>query len=172
MNLPQPAAPKTGGMVRKTERATRIATALLGIALAVFVGYVGLFRLGSSVVSLSYDMPFMVHHAGGAEQLRLLYLNAHSGDVLDRSKQAELLGRLDEAGAKAVLYDIFFNTASEDPEVDQQFATAIRQFRGVDGEGKPLPGPPPGTGIYRLRVTARNYSGPFCAGERFAELGR
>lgn len=142
MSLPHPAPPKAGGMIRKTERGTRIASAVLGAALAVFVGYVGLFRLGSSVVSLSYDMPFMVHQAGGAEQLRLVYLNAHAGDVLDRDQQAQLLERLDAAGAKAVLYDIFFNLPSEQPEVDQKFAAAIRQFRGVDAEGKPLPGVP------------------------------
>ncbi len=127
-------------MIRKTERGTRIAAALVGAALTVFVGYAALFRMGESLVSMSYDMPFIVHRAGTADELRIVYLNKLDEEMLDRQPQARLLDVLGEAGAKAVFYDVIFDRDSKDSSIDKDFAAAIRRFRGVDAEGHPIPG--------------------------------
>lgn len=139
--IPGP-SPKPIRVSRRTERGTRLATAIMGAALAVLVGYLGLFRMGQAVVSLSYDMPFMVHRPGSEDRVRMVYLSDHSGESLDRRPQAQLLDRLGEAGAQAVVYDIIFDREHADPQVDLAFAAAIRRFRGVDAEGRPIPGRP------------------------------
>lgn len=131
---------KSGGVIRRTERGTRLVAALIGVFLTVCVGYVALLRAGKPLVSMSYDMPFIVHRAGSAGELRIVYLSDLNQDVLDRRSQARLLDKLGEAGAKAVVYDIIFDRKSEDPGVDEAFAAAIRRFRGVDAEGNPIPG--------------------------------
>lgn len=140
--MPSPSISKPTGMVRRTERGTRVAAALVGAALTVLIGHAGLFRLGESVVSLSYDMPFIVHEAGAAADLRIVYLDKLDEEFLDRRPQARLLDKLGEAGAKAVVYDIIFDRASGDPSIDKEFADAIRRFRGVDADGNPIPGQP------------------------------
>ena len=142
MHASSASASKPPRLSRRTERGTRLATAVMGVALAVFAGYAGLFRMGQSLVSLSYDMPFIMHRADNSDEVRLVYLNAHLKETLDRRPQAQLLDRLGEAGARAVVYDIVFDQESAEPQVDQAFADAIRRFRGVDAEGKPVPGRP------------------------------
>lgn len=140
MTASPPAPPKPAPSSRRTERGTRLATAVMGAALTVLAGYAGLFRMGQSVVSLSYDMPFIVHRAGSADDVRLVYLNEHDEKWLKREPQAQLLHRLKEAGARAVVYDIIFDREYEDPQVDRDFAAAIRSFRGVNDSGEPIPG--------------------------------
>ena len=130
------------GVIRRTERGTRMVAALVGAFLAVSAGLIALNRLGESIVSLSYDMPFMVHRAGGGADIRIVYIDKLDQALLDRKSQAAVLDKLAEAGAKAVLYDIIFDTESKDPAVDMEFAAAIRRFRGVDGDGKPVEGRP------------------------------
>ena len=129
-------------MIRRTEWGTRIALAIAGAALTVLAGYFALLRLGESLVSLSYDMPFIVHRPGTAGDLRMVFLSQLDEEMLDRRPQARLLDRLGEAGAKAVVYDIIFDWESADPEVDRDFAAAMRRFRGVDAAGKRIPGMP------------------------------
>ena len=131
---------KPTGIVRRTELGTRWVAALIGAVLTGFVGYAALFRPGESLVSLSYDMPFIIHRAGSANDLRIVYLNQLDDELLDRHPQAALLEKLGEAGAKAVVYDIIFDRESKDPEIDREFAAAIRRFRGVDANGDPIPG--------------------------------
>jgi len=127
-------------MIRRTEWGTRVAVALIGAVLTGFIGYAALFRPGASLVSLSYDMPFLIHRAGTADELRIVYLNKLDEELLDRRPQAKLLDKLGEAGAKAVVYDIIFDRESKDPAIDREFAAAIRRFRGVDPQGNPMPG--------------------------------
>ncbi|MCX6879098.1 MAG: adenylate/guanylate cyclase domain-containing protein [Verrucomicrobia bacterium] len=133
-------------MIRRTEWGTRLAVALVGAGLTVLAGYVALFRPGEALVSLSYDMPFIVHRPGTTDELRIVYLNQLEDDLedesLDRRPQAKLLDKLGEAGAKAVVYDIVFDRKSKDPAIDLEFAEAIRKFRGVDAAGKPIAGLP------------------------------
>ena len=133
---------KPAGMIRRTEWGTRLVLALAGAVLTVCAGYFALQRMGESLVSLSYDMPFMIHRPGTAGDLRMVFLNQLDENMLDRRPQAKLLEKLGEAGAKAVVYDIIFDHESADPAIDREFAAAIRKFRGVDAAGKPIPGQP------------------------------
>jgi adenylate cyclase len=130
------------GLIRRTERGTRIVTALFGAMLAIFAGNAAFSRMGEPLVHLSYDMPFIVHEGGGANDLRIVYLNELDQEFLDRKPQARLLDQLAEAGAKAVVYDIIFDRPSEDPKIDIEFANSIRRFRGVDADGNAIPGMP------------------------------
>ena len=134
--------PKPSGLVRGTERATRVAAAIAGAALAIAAGWLALGRIGQPLVTLSYDMPFIVHRPGIADDIRIVYLNQLDGGNLDRKPQAQLLDRLGAAGAKAVIYDIIFDEPSADPGTDREFAAAIRKFRGVDANGHPIAGLP------------------------------
>lgn len=134
--------PKPGGLIRRTERGTRVTTILLGALLTCMVGLSALLRMGDSLVTLSYDLPFIVHRAGGADDVRIVYLNELDQQFLDRRPQAQLLDRLGEAGARMVVYDIIFDLPSADPELDTTFAESIRRFRGVDADGNPIPGAP------------------------------
>lgn len=138
--MPSPSISKPKGMIRRTELGTRIAAALVGVVLTVFIGHAGLFRMGESIDSLSYDLPFVIHRAGTAPDLRIVYLDELDESFLDRRPQARLLDKLGEAGAKAVVYDIIFDRASDDPAIDREFAEAIRRFRGVDADGRPIVG--------------------------------
>ena len=65
-----------------------------------------------------------------------------TGSSLDRKGQAKLLDKLNEAGARAVIYDLIFDLPSEDPAVDREFAAAMLRFRGVDENGEPVAGKP------------------------------
>jgi adenylate cyclase len=128
----------------RSEHRTRLVTAAIGVLLCLAVGFLALRRIGDGLVMLSYDLPFLVHRAGSADAVRAVYLDELDGEFLDRRVQATLLDKLREAGAKAVIYDIIFDRAYPDPAVDEAFAAAIRRFRGVDKDDKPVPGARPG----------------------------
>lgn len=140
--MPNRQMPAATGLIRRTESGTRAVTSLLGALLTVAAGFLGLSNVGTPLVTLSYDMPFIVHRAGGAENVRMVFLTELDHDTLDRRPQAALLDRLNEAGAKMVIYDLIFDAPSEDPTVDAAFADAIRRFRGVDANGEPVPNAP------------------------------
>lgn len=127
-------------MFRRTERGTRIVAAIIGVLLAVLVGQLALHRPGKSLVSASYDIPFLVHTPENKGLIRIVYLDQSEGEFLDRRPQARLLDKLADAGASAVVYDVIFDLPSKDPEVDKAFADSIRRFRGVDADGNPIPG--------------------------------
>ena len=124
------------------ERGIRLLTMLAGVALAVVAGYLALFRLGGSIRTLSYDVPFLFAPATPADDIRIVYLDELDGQFLDRRAQARLLDALNEAGARAVVYDLIFDLPSEDPEVDREFAAAMLRFRGVDANWEPIEGLP------------------------------
>ena len=135
-----PPSQKPAGMIRRTELGTRIVAAIVGAILTVFIGQMALLRLGKSLVTASYDIPFIVHRPETGDELRIVYLNQLNGEMLDRRPQARLLDKLGEFGAKAVVYDLIFDQPSEDPRIDQDFADSIRRFRGVDASGNAIPG--------------------------------
>lgn len=124
------------------ERVIRLLTALAGVALAVAAGYLALFRLGASVVTLSYDVPLLFNPKENSQDVRIVYLDEADGKVFDRSIQAKLLDKLNEAGVRAVVYDLIFENPSEDPAVDREFAAAMIRFRGADENGMAIPGKP------------------------------
>lgn len=125
------------------ERTIRLLTALAGVVLAVAAGYLALFRVGASVVTLSYDVPLLFNPKKNSQDVRIVYLDEADGKVFDRSVQAKLLDKLNEAGVRAVVYDLIFEHPSENPEVDRDFAAAMIRFRGADENGMPIPGKPP-----------------------------
>lgn len=126
----------------RAERVSRALAALAGACLVMLAGWLGLQRLGESLASLSYDMPFLIHRAGASDDLRIVYIDELDGASLDRTQQAALLDRLGQTGARAVVYDIMFDQPSKNPEVDRAFAAAMRRFRGLDEAGNPIPGQP------------------------------
>lgn len=129
---------KALGLSRRAELG--IAVAVAGAILTIFAGQMALNRAGKSIVSLSYDLPHILYRGGGGSDIRIVYIDKLDDKMLDRKSQAVILDKLADAGAKAVLYDIIFDTKSKDPEVDKEFAAAIRRFRGVDQDGKPVAG--------------------------------
>ena len=48
------------------------------------------------------------------------------------------MDKLAGAGVRAVVYDVIFDRASEDPAVDEAFAAAMRRFRGVGEDGEKI----------------------------------
>jgi class 3 adenylate cyclase/CHASE2 domain-containing sensor protein len=132
-----------GRSSRDNERIMRLAMLAAGVVLAVVAGYLALLRVGGSVRTLSYDLPFILgHRPGGVQDVRIVYLDELDGKFVDRRSQAALLDKLNEAGARAVVYDLIFDLPSEDPAVDREFAAAMLRFRGVDENGEPVPGAP------------------------------
>lgn len=142
MSTPDKTTPKAKERLRFSESTTRFASALAGMALAVIVGFGALSRMGEPLVTLSYDMPFIIQRAGGAEALRMVFMSELDGESLDRTSQARLLDRLADEGARMVVYDLIFDRPSNDPDVDREFADAMRRFRGVDENDTPIPGAP------------------------------
>ncbi len=137
MSRAEKSAAKPAGKRRWSERGTRIVVAMLGALLATLAGFVALSRIGEPLVMLGYDLPFIVHRAGGNDDIRIVYLSELDKHALDRTQQAELLDRLGEAGARMVLYDLIFDLPSDDPQVDEEFAAAMRRFRGGDDPDAP-----------------------------------
>ncbi|MCW1922148.1 adenylate/guanylate cyclase domain-containing protein [Luteolibacter arcticus] len=135
-------APTSIAAANRTERLLRLATGFVGVALAVAAGYLALFRLGGDARTLSYDLPFTIsHHSyGGVDDVRIVYIDELDGSFVNRSAQSKLLDKLNEAGARAVVYDLIFDAPSQDPSIDREFAAAMLRFRGVDENLTPIPG--------------------------------
>jgi len=106
-----------------------------GVVLVGLAGQLCLLRLGDGLARLSYDLPFLYSSQNVPDELVMVYSDAkvksHLGqlpkDDLDRRFCAELLNRLAREGARLVLFDILFDYASPDPQVDAAFAEAIRR---------------------------------------------
>ena len=109
-------------------------TGLLGLTLRLPEG-----PLGSGLVRASYDT---LHQLRGTHQAALddcpvvivyLDLNSYKLRGLDpsqpwpRALHAQLLDRLTDAGARAVIFDIIFSDAGNDAEADRALAAAIRR---------------------------------------------
>jgi adenylate cyclase len=127
---------------RNSERRIRWMMALAGVVITVLVGHLAFYRIGGSIRTLSYDVPFIFPPSASADDVRIVYLDELDGQFLDRKNQAKLLDKLNEAGARAVIYDLIFDLPSKDPAVDREFAAAMLRFRGVDENGEPVAGRP------------------------------
>jgi len=125
-----------------SERRVRLAAALAGVVLTVLAGYLGLFRPGGSIRTLSYDVPFIAGHRAGAEGVRIVFIDELDGKLIDRRSQGALLDALNDAGVRGVIYDLICDLPSADPAVDREFAAAMLRFRGVDEAGQPVAGKP------------------------------
>ncbi len=127
---------------KRAERRVRIVTGLLGVALALAVGFLALSRAGGALLTLSYDIPTSLWPGETSDQVRIVYIDELDGLAVKRENQAALLDKLGEAGARAVIYDLVFDLPSKEPKVDEAFAAAMLRFRGVDENWEPIPGAP------------------------------
>jgi adenylate cyclase len=118
--------------------------ALTGAAISIIIGILllvleqvvrGGSGLGAPLSVLSYDIPFNIRGACAVPQgAVIVYLDELSQQALqqrsdtrwNRSFRAELLDRLSDAGARAVIFDILFTDASDDKVADQNLAGAIK----------------------------------------------
>lgn len=126
-------AAKTKKRAKLDETKVRWAATLLAIVLCAAAGYVALRRVGQGVVTLSYDLPFLVHRPGGAGDVCMVYLDEKVGDTLDRQVQPALLDKLAASGARAVVYDVIFEANSADPALDAAFADSMKKYRAGGG---------------------------------------
>jgi adenylate cyclase len=107
--------------------------AVAGVLLTVLTGVILIWEGGGAFARLSYDFPFPFE-GGIPGEVVMVYidegvkrnLQQPTGKPLDRRFHAQLLKRLDEAGAKLVLYDLLLDEPSSDKKADEEFADAIR----------------------------------------------
>ena len=110
---------------------------LVGALLTAGLGWACLQKeFGQRLVNLSYDLPFLWRRALQTPNIVIVYLDTASrskyqlpSGLLDRRKHVDLLQRLTRDRARMVFYDIVFR--DENAEVDQAFATAIREHGNV-----------------------------------------
>ncbi|MEP4078030.1 CHASE2 domain-containing protein [Haloferula sp.] len=156
------------GLIRSTVGRTRMLAAVVGAILTILVGQAALLRMGKSLVTMSYDIPFVLRgifqESNSQDDIRIVYLSEAEDDRLDRRSQAKVLDKLGEAGARVVAYDIIFDQELDDPSIDQEFAEAILRFRGVDADWNPIPGMPQRQVILACGRKTINFSG--IAGEQ------
>lgn len=112
-------------------------TALAGLALLWFPLRLWL-PLSEKLTELSYDLPFAGRRSTPSEVVlisigpkTLSTLGVTTRGTLPRNQYARLLKRLARAKAPLVVFDILFSTASEQPEEDEAFARAIREYTNV-----------------------------------------
>ena len=115
----------------------RLAGCIGGALLTSAVGW-ALFALpfGQEFSKRSYDLPFAVRGAIATPEIVVVFIDAASqakyqlpSGVIDRRAHVQLLERLTRERARLVFYDVVFH--AEMPEVDPQFAKAIRGHGNV-----------------------------------------
>lgn len=110
---------------------------LIGALLTVATGWVLLnlnLHFSRSVVHLSYDLPFLFRPVIVPDEVRMVYLNDDAHRALgqpydrawDRGLHAQLVERLTEAGARAIVFDIVFSGPSANPSADERLARALK----------------------------------------------
>lgn len=94
--------------------------------------------LGESLARLSYDLPFVVRGSVEMPKSCLVYMDEDSGRKLgqtgaiwDRKLHGQLLEALAADKPRAVLFDVVFSDASQEPGVDEAFAEAIKKSGNV-----------------------------------------
>ena len=102
---------------------------------AVFGLVLFLCSIGGDATRLSYDLPFVMRASIRTDEAVIVYLDEMSHSELnqpltapwDRALHARLIDRLMADGAKAVVFDILFTSASGDATADERLARAIRE---------------------------------------------
>ncbi len=158
------AKPRSAGRKWRPETLTRLAATALAVLLCFSAGWLCLTKIGSGLVLLSYDLPFVSHRGESAKNVRIIFLDELDGERLDRRVQAPLLDKLRAAGARAVVYDLIFDQPWPDKGVDTAFADAMRRFRGVDAQGQPVPGA--ARGVVMLACGREQFSQTGVTGEK------
>jgi adenylate cyclase len=126
---------------RLLERHRRTGAIAAGTVLALAVGYLlHEFRLGSPLRQRSYDLQHVWAGRESPREAVIVYLDDESYNKLgqprnapwDRGLHAQLVERLTEAGARAIVFDIVFAEAnSNSPAADERFAAAIKRQGNV-----------------------------------------
>src|SRR6266849_3712040 len=114
----------------------RFRSAAPGAALTVLAGLLFLASpLGQGLANLSFDLPFLWRPKSPVEGVIVIYMDKISTDKLgqqwgearwDRKLHAQLLDRLKDCHAKAVVFDIRFDRTSAN---DQPFINALQAAR-------------------------------------------
>jgi adenylate cyclase len=112
-------------------------TSLLAIAGVIVVALAGWACLAmpfaDPLARLSYDLPFAPRANLATPEVCLVLIDEKAARALDqpldaawdRRLHAKLVRTLTEAGARAVLFDVVFDTPSADPAADAEFAAAL-----------------------------------------------
>ncbi len=89
---------------------------------------------GESLARSSYDLQFVFRGGLVVREACLVYFDEKAGKELkqgmglwDRKLHAQLVRRLTQDGARAILFDLVFADPWPDPAVDQEFAAAIKE---------------------------------------------
>src|SRR4051812_26436661 len=123
--------------LRELKRFARPLTALAGCAVAVATGFACLrYTFADPLTRTSYDLPFIWRATLDTHEIVLVYLDEESAkqlkqpidDIWNRNLHVPLLERLTRDGARLVVYDIVFDTASADASRDDAFAAALQSF--------------------------------------------
>src|SRR4051812_20760067 len=147
--------------LRELKRFARPLTALAGCAVAVATGFACLrYTFADPLTRTSYDLPFIWRATLDTHEIVLVYLDEESAkqlkqpidDIWNRALHVPLLERLTKDGARLVLYDIVFDTAS-DPPRDAAFAAALQGF-GKSVLGGALEIVQPAGGVKQERILA------------------
>ncbi len=124
---------------RKTRKGKFWATLAGGaVVAAVGIGLIYFPSLGGGLARLSYDLPF-VFRSQIPDELVMVYidskvkanLRAPIDQPLDLRYHTQLLEKLKQDGARLVLYDVLFDEPNQEPEVNKQFAEALRDHGSV-----------------------------------------
>ena len=98
-----------------------------------------IFGIGDFLTQLSYDIPFAFRSNIQPTEALLVYMDEESHhllkqhsrfDLWDRGLHAQLIRRLKSLGAKAVVFDILFDSPN-DPATDQELIAAVRDHGNV-----------------------------------------
>lgn len=135
---------KPGFAGLKSSRKGGVAGAFLSIGIGLILLWLPL----SHLANWSYDLPFnyIFKSEHVPDDVVIVYMDEPSHVALnqphhepwDRSLHAELVRRLAEAGAKAVVFDVVFFGAGPDAEADRKFASAIAEYGNVILAGEVL----------------------------------
>ncbi len=147
---------------RELKRFARTLTVAAGCAFAIASGFACLrYSFADALTRTSYDLPFIWRATLGTHEIVLVYLDEESAkqlhqpidDIWNRNLHVPLLERLTRDGARLVLYDIVFDTASADASRDEAFAAALQKFgKGILGGALEMV--QPAGGVKQERVLA------------------
>ncbi len=94
--------------------------------------------LAEGLARWSYDLPFVIRGDQPPTDACLVYIDESSMralgqriDAWDRRLHAQLIRKLTQQGARAVLFDIVFSEPWPDPAVDEDFAAAMQEHGRV-----------------------------------------
>lgn len=96
-------------------------------------------QLGGGLARLSFDLLSVAHPPDIPPEVVVIYLDDESHKVLeqppnapwDRALHAKLIERLNEQGAKLIVFDIIFDSPGPKPEADDALARAIAAHTNV-----------------------------------------